>query len=383
MGKVLLRGKVHHLAESDMLSLVPSDTMARIKVSDEHPEFRAYAIAHEGAAEGNMVGVGRRVMKYFRDAIMRLHEKLTIGTPIFHRHNADNAHDGRNTIGEICGKTLREIGGKLYDIAVTYIKPEFRQLPLDIASIEADIEFTDDGDGKNCTAVDIGNITGLALSNSAVESPGFPGATLLAAVQAFVDKGKDQHNGESIDMELEELKEAIKKGKFKPSEVFAEDDLKKDPYVSDIVSRTGREAARRVRDEEVTEVKEQLKVITGERDTLSSQLMQVRSKSVLETLSQERKLDDKQKKFLDRKSETFKTDSKDDAGLKIDLNKFIDGALEEYRGIAELFGVKIDKQPEKENDPGTPASDMGGLQSDDSNLTDPKNNPLIPGSPLG
>jgi len=42
----------------------------------------------------------------------------------------------------------------------------------------------------NVHDVDVGDITGIALGNSAVEKPGFAGATLLSQIQAFANKSK-------------------------------------------------------------------------------------------------------------------------------------------------------------------------------------------------
>ena len=52
-----------------------------------------------------------------------------------------------------------------------------------MASVEADINIHDvSGDVR---AVDVDEVTGIALGNSAVDKPGFPGATLLGELQAM------------------------------------------------------------------------------------------------------------------------------------------------------------------------------------------------------
>lgn len=368
--RISVIGQLQHMAEPELLRYVPKDTIARIKQGDEHPEFRAYAIAHEGISEPKMVGGGGLLLKYFRDAIYKIHDKLELGTPVFHGHNADNSTDGRETIGEIVGKTLREIGGKLYDIAVTYIKPEHRSAPLDVASFEAEVGFNPNADGETCTAVDVGEITGLALGSSAVERPAFSGATLLAAVQAFVSKDEGKGNNA---MTLEELKAACKELKVKPVDLFDAEDLLKVPEVKEKLDLTGREAARRVRTEEVTEVSQKLKEITVERDTLKTQLLQGKAKNLFDTLSTERKLSDPQKAFAARDLDAFKTSSTDDDGLKRDLNAHIDKKLTEYSEVAKILGVEV--KSDSGSLPGNPAADPAGAGGN-LDYTNPEQNPL-------
>jgi len=83
------------------------------------------------------------------------------------------------------GKAIKTIQSKVNAIAITYIYPEYRGLPLDVASIEADVNINPDDSVHD---VDVGDITGIALGNSAVEKPGFAGATLLSQIQAFANK---------------------------------------------------------------------------------------------------------------------------------------------------------------------------------------------------
>lgn len=366
--KATITGKLQHLGESEILTLIPKDTIARIKATDETPEFRAYAIAHEGTATPKMVGFGSVAMQYLRDAIFRLHERLTIGTPVFHGHGETNDSSGRESIGEIVGKTLRDVGGKLYDIAVTYIKPEYRSTPLDIASIEADVEFNPNPTDGKLTAVDIGEITGLALGNSAVEKPAFAGATLLAAVQAFVSKSEEKDTNA---MTLEEIKSACKELKVKPDDLFENEDLLKVSAVKDKIDLTGREAARNVKNADA----EKILQLTEERDSLKAQVFKSKATSVFDVLSTERKLSEKQKTFAARNLADFQTNATDDDGLKRDLNGFLDKRLNEYNEFAKMFGIQTEDNPaQKDHLPGNPPAD-GPISND---YSDPKTNPMIP-----
>ena len=177
--------KLQHMASSEIIDIIPKDIFEKVKARDPHPLFQAYVVGHEGEVTGQMVGIGKKVMNWFSSAINKLWEKLQYGTKIFHGHNVDSSHEGRQSIGEVVGKAIKTIKDRVNAIAITYIYPEFRDLPIDIASIEVDIKINDD-DGVH--GVDVGNITGIALGNSAIEKPGFADAGLLSQIQAMSKK---------------------------------------------------------------------------------------------------------------------------------------------------------------------------------------------------
>lgn len=179
--------KLQQMAASEIMDIVPNDIYEEIKQKDAHPLFQAYVVGHEGEATGQMVGVGKKVLNWFSSAINKLWKKMKYGTKVFHGHNIDSSHEGRQSIGEVVGKTIKTIQSKVNAIAITYIYPEYRDLSFDVASIEADVNINPDDSVHD---VDVGDITGIALGNSAVEKPGFAGATLLSQIQAFANESK-------------------------------------------------------------------------------------------------------------------------------------------------------------------------------------------------
>ncbi len=177
--------KLQQMASSEILSIIPKDVYDTIKQADPHPLFRAYVIGHEGEATGTEVGVGKRVLNYFSSAINKIWETLKYGTKIFHGHNIDSSHEGRQSIGEVVGKAIKTIQNKVNAIAITYIYPDYRDLPLDIASVEVDVRINPD---DNVHDIDVGDVTGIVLGNSAIDKPGFADATLLSQIQAMSKK---------------------------------------------------------------------------------------------------------------------------------------------------------------------------------------------------
>jgi len=178
--------KLQQMASSEIINIIPNDIYEEIKQRDPHPLFQAYVVGHEGEATGEVVGAGTKVLNWFSSAINKIWKKLSYGTKVFHGHNIDSSHEGRQSIGEVVGKAIKTIKDKVNAIAIMYIHPEFRDLPLNVASIEVDMDIID----NNVHDVNVGDITGIALGNSAVDKPGFADAGLLSQIQAMSKETK-------------------------------------------------------------------------------------------------------------------------------------------------------------------------------------------------
>ncbi|MBM3210586.1 hypothetical protein FJZ33_00080 [Candidatus Poribacteria bacterium] len=189
-----IRAEVQNLAKNEALAMIPVDTLERIKRTDKKPEIKVYAIAHEGTAHASELAFGAKLKKafsYVKDMIVKIGEKLELGTPIFNRHIDTNENSGREQIGEVVGKTIKYIGDKLSALAAIYIYPPYKKIDLDVASFEANIEYIPKSKEK-AEVIDVDEITGIALSNSAIDEPAFKGATLLGVVQAFIQPESDE-----------------------------------------------------------------------------------------------------------------------------------------------------------------------------------------------
>jgi len=231
-----IRATILEMAASEIIQHIPPNIYEAIKAEDPQPIFRAYVIGHEGESEGKVVGSGNIIKRWFASAIEKIVEKLQYGTKIFHEHAETNIHKGRTQIGEIVGKVKKIINDKLSAIAIAYIKPEFRNLPLDVASIEADVYLSGNQD-KGVYDADVEDITGVALGNSAVNRPGFPGATLLSQIQAFA-QSQFQTGGGDMGITVSEVRDFIKVEKLLPSDLFGREDLTKDPIVEDHIEKS-------------------------------------------------------------------------------------------------------------------------------------------------
>jgi len=175
------------MSQSELANMISSEELARIRRIEEHPKFLGFVIAHEGEARGTVIGVGQMIKRWYKGAIGKLHAKVQAGLKIFSGHGQEtNDLTGRTPIGEVIGKKLVTVGDRLSSIIAAWIYKPFADLPFDIASIEANIQMEQDKE-RGLVVVDCENISAIALGSSALMTPGFAGATLVAALQCFAN----------------------------------------------------------------------------------------------------------------------------------------------------------------------------------------------------
>lgn len=358
-----------------------------------------YSLGHEGTADINLAGIGRKTLTWMQAAVQWVGDKLLPGTHVFNNHDPNtNSHEGRIKIGEVVGKTVKYIGDHLNALAAIYILPEFKTRPLDFASIEADIEYAQDGFQAWPTAIN--SVSGIALGNSGTHSPGIPGATLLGAVQAYVQAFGSELGG--IKVNKSEVLTAVKDLGLIPSQVFDVDVIMGDSKVVEQVNIAkknviaGSERITKERDtlqEKVVVLENQ---IAEKTKKLEQQTVLSKSATVFDTVlaDPERKLDDKQKAFAKRNFTKFESAATDEATLKADVGKFVDGAVKEFSELATIFGPATPTKPSAfiippENiigntqTPGVIQDNKPAISGDFTEVLaaemDPNVNPLIPG----
>jgi len=350
--------------------MVDKQWLERTKAtSDPSPLIKAFRIAHEGNSNIQLDGILTPI-KWVKSAIGWIHDKVLLHTPVFNEHGppGDNSHDGRKPIGEIVG-TRKDDGTVTATIAAMYIYPEFRDLDLDVASIEAD--FTYAREGNTVWPTGINKITGVALANSANAHPGFPDATILGSIAAFA---KEDHV-----MNISEVKTAIGTLNVKPEDLFEADALTGSPAVRDFITQSTHDSqqhTRRVADENKkleTTLKAQYE---GTISELRAKNLSFETGSTFANIVTERKLDDKSKAYVDLQLKHFRAESDDPVKFKEALNKYVDEQLENFKLLMPTLGIEI----EKVQDDGDPKGDTKppDIISDD-NALDPDVNPLIPG----
>jgi len=337
-----LNAQIQAANQIELEEMVDPATLRNLKARDEHPEIRLYSIGHEGEANLHLPGLGTGILTWIQAAVRAIADKLEIGTAVFDRHNPDtNSHVGRIQIGEVVGKAVKKIGERLNTLAAIYVYPHFKSRPLDIASFEAEIEFGHDE--RRAWPTNIRNVSGIALGNSGIDSPGFPGATLLGAVQAYVQAFAGEMGEKK--MNQSDVKAAVKELGLSPSDLFSVEDVVADSKIrtnlQEAATRVGRE--RDTAREKIAELENQ----NAEKDKkLLQHTVQSKSASVFDSVlaDPDLKLTDKAKAFVKRSIPNFVSTAEDEETLKADVGKFVNAQAKEYGELAkDVFGVETDK----------------------------------------
>lgn len=370
--KQYIRAKILNMAQDEIRALIPQDTIDRIKKTDPNPEFRVYCVGHEGEAQPQILDFGTKVSKaltYVKEMVMKIADRIQFGTPIFHSHAGANTSEGREQIGEVVSKAIRNIGNKVSALAAVYLYPKYRAMQLDIASIESICVYVPKS-ATSADVIDVEQVSGIALASSATEKPAFPGATLLGVIQAM--RGAET-------MTKEEIKAAIKEGNFKITDIFDATEIV-DSEPAQEAKKKEREYGKR-KEKEFNEEHEKVIDLQKKHDEqvnrnkeLTLKVNTTTSKTLVDASITARKLSEKQKAFIAKNIPAFRSD-KEDEELKQDVEKFVDAQLKEFEDTAKLFGVDVSKETPAA---GTPPADGKGATGDGKDMTLPENNDLIP-----
>jgi hypothetical protein len=353
---------------NDIFAIADKDAVERLKTkyNEEEAKVCFFSIAHEGKADGSLEGIGKSQLTYFKDAIHKLYNRINNGIRCYLGHPKEGQPESsRTAVGEIVGKAMKTIGDVVHDVVAVYIYPEHRNSKLDVASIEANVRLR--RDGKDVIVTDVGELTGVALASRSDETPGFPGAELLATMQAFK---------ETKVMTLAEIMEAIRSGGHSPSDVFPDTEaLMNDRKIVKAVQVAVAEALK--------DPTEKVTTLTKERDDaiasfakISKETATLRSARFIDEALTELKADDKIKGFVNKRVDRI--DLGDDITNEKSLRKAVDSGVkklvEEYNDLATLFGA-AGAGENKQAGNGAPGGD-GTAGGGDAN----KPNPLIPGN---
>ena len=171
---------------------------------------------------------------------------------------------------------------------------------------------------------------------------------------------------------LGEIKEIIKAEKVSPSDLFGVEDLTTDPLITAFVDSTVKELksklsgeyeARKRVEKDVGKDKDDASDEMKKKDDLIKKLQtdgaKVKAAELFGTKIKERKLDEKQSKFIKSKQGDFSPEDPEKTEKEVDA--FMDTKLEEYKETAKIFGVKEEKIEQK----GGGESGKGGSEEED------------------
>ena len=300
-------------------------------------KLTAYSIGHEGTSSPRVIGEGNKSLSWSRAVVRRLANTVKAGVKFFIDHNSDSSTSNRDSVGEVVASTVKTIKDKLYAIVVGALDPDIN---MDVCSVEADIYE------QNGIVNDVDEVTGIALGNSDKDKPAFAGAMKLASIQCFADSdGKSQPGKEDETVTFAELQKAARDLNVHPSQLFSEDDLKKDVKFQPLFDKLS-SAETEVTTLKADLEKEKASGVKAKKDSEVSS-----SKTRLKELIPEgttQKMSD----FIISRFDPEKIDDLSDEGV----SNFLKTATEEYSAMAKLFNVKLDdkttieKKEEKSED---------------------------------
>lgn len=368
---MIFRATFIAMAANEILEMILPYQLDDIKRRDPKPLFKAFVIGQEGKAEMEWVGIGKVVKTWFADAIGKISRLINPGMKLFHNHPEPGVDKERPQIGEVAGSRTKMVDGKFSAIIASYIYPEYKNLKLDIASIEADLNIDSGNINGDVHDINVENVSAVALGDSRVNSPGFPGATILGELQAFSTKRSHKINlNKGGDMpSISEVKDFIKTEKFDPSDLFGKDALLEDPVIKRALEDSGGNAYQQKERnrKEFEEAKEKWEKLDKEKDEMISSLRSegasIKASDLFDTKLAGRKLDERATGYLKARKPKFKV--VDPQKVEVEVDDFLDLHLITYKEDAKLFG--IEEKDESENlIPGSEENEKGSPREADA-----------------
>jgi regulator of replication initiation timing len=258
-----------------------------------------------------------------------LSEKIQNGIKFFVGHGSDNSTDNRESVGEVLSSFTKEIKGRLSNVIIGWFPNKEKVQAMDICSMEADIHT----DEESNIVGDINKVTGIALGNSKVDDPAFPGALRLNMVQCFTEVKpnleKEKRRMEISDITFEMVKQRVHELNIFPWQLYELKDFQEDKHLSKIFTENA--------------------TLKAENERLSTENKEINDKSKetirkSELTTAQDKLDklmtegftDKQKQFIKKEFNPEIVEDLSEEGL----NKFIDEGKKKFAETAKLFGAE-------------------------------------------
>lgn len=324
--KLYVQAMAAAVTQEELKKNLPPEVMKKLTGKTITP----YVIGEEGRSNPRVIGEGSKTLIWSRAVIRRMAETAKAGTKLFKNHNSDSSTSGRQPVGEVVGSFSRMVKGKIQALVLTVLMPGTDD--LDICSIEADAEFDDSGN-----VGDIGEISGIALGSSRVNSPAFPGAQRVAALQCFEEEEKikddpiplEKGENEVYKPTFSELQQAIKDLNVFPHQLFSETEMKADNEFGKLYSQN----------EILTKDNLELKTTIGTLESTGKENLRKSEIAAASTMFEKlipEGTTEKQKEFFKKQFDPEKIEDLSEEGLK----KSIEKLTTDYSDQAKFFGVE-------------------------------------------
>lgn len=336
---VKIQANALNITAEELLKHIPEKDLLKIKEDYAHPYFQAYSIVQEGMSKPKVLGKGINPIKWTKDAVRTVKGAIKKGLQFFIGHNKDNSTENRKSIGEVVADFSKTIDDKLQHIVIGLFPSRKEAQYYDTCSIEANVKMREYNDLS--IAEKIESLTGIALGNLQKDSPAFPGAVKVGAIQCFNESDEDSKKNNPVEpdgkkgepmpdkISFHDIKQAVSDMNIFASQLYKEDDIKNDNGFKDMFNK--------MTDNLIPESEVEKKI--KEKDNRIAELEKTvnvsQAPAMLKKVMPEG-LTEKQKVFIEKKFNPEELEDLTEEGLK----KFVDKSQKEYSDYAEIFNDK-------------------------------------------
>ena len=281
--------------------------------------------------------------------MQRLAQKIKEGTKFFVGHGKDNSHDDRIEVGEVVSSFTKEINGRLSDVVIGHFPNKESVKEMDVCSIEASVDI----DEASYYVDDVNDVSAIALGASAIDSPAFPGAVRLAAVQCFEEPAtKTPERETKMDVTFRDVQDFIKERNVFPHQLYNADDLKNDREFNQLFA---------VNEELKTKNETLIKELDDAKKASTEAEAKVKLSSAKDRFEEfiPKDLTAKQKTFILSRFKPEAIAELDDDKIK----EYIESEKKDFAETAKLFGVTDSSQSETRADGSTTEGTGDGGES--------------------
>jgi cation transport regulator len=343
---VLQNYRIEAFSHDEILAMIDTETLDKIKQKDEHPFFQAYTMMHEGVSKPRLLGDGYKKIHWTKQAVNSVKNIITKGVQFFVNHNKDNSTNKRDSLGEIVGDKVEEVNGKLRHVIVGYFPPDKMDeaKKYDVISQEANWNFIEQA--GQLFADSIEKLTGIALGDSNYNKPAFREARRLGFVQAFENEGNNMNFDEIKKViTFDHIKKLVGERTIRPWQLFSENDMLDDRVFGKKLSEYDNMKA------ELDRTKEDIKKKDADIATLNKKAQLADIDIRIESILKEKQFTDKQLNYI---KGVFQKNKENLEDLSTEgLTKFVDQQQSNYKEVMKYAGLEddsLDNQPPKGSD---------------------------------
>lgn len=344
MAKLVHQIKILAMDESVLRGMLDKSALAKAKshAKKSSINIKVFGFASEGFHTfSGPGGIGKISQVWTRESVYSAHDKLQMETPLFFGHE-DKPASEREPYGFVIGKDIQTIDDREQAVVAVYIYPEHESKRLDVVSIEAMTDIMYQNDTQY--VLGISEISAIAVGDSEIMKPAFSNATLKAQIAAFAALQTPEKEKSNM-LTPGEIRKAINELGLTARDLFSHAELTKDSAIAEIVERE-KGAIEEQYKKERSETEKKIKDSETRIAELSKKAAYSEFSQRLPKIAQDRKLSEKQQKFLE--SNAGKLMITDPAKVEDEIATFVESSLEEYKKTAQLFGIEDDTNTKNE-----------------------------------